>query len=94
MCLGIPGRIVEIFEKGSLKMARIDYGGVVKEACLAYVPAAGKDDYVLVHAGFALNVLSPEEAEETLKVFRELGELSAPPSPPAPLSQHKPGEGE
>ena len=76
MCLGIPGRIVETFEQGSLRMGRIDYGGVVKEACLAYVPAAKRDDYVLVHAGFALNVLSPEEAEETLRLFRELGEPS------------------
>jgi hydrogenase expression/formation protein HypC len=76
MCLGIPGKIVETFDSGSLRMARIDYGGVVKEACLAYVPEAKSGDYVLVHAGFALNVLSPEEAEETLKVFRELGELT------------------
>jgi hydrogenase expression/formation protein HypC len=76
MCLGIPGKIVETFDSGSLRMARIDYGGVVKEACLAYVPEAKSGDYVLVHAGFALNVLSPEEAEETLKVFRELGEFS------------------
>jgi hydrogenase expression/formation protein HypC len=84
MCLGVPGRIMETFEKGSLRMARIDYGGVVKEACLAYVPDAKIDDYVLVHAGFALNVLSPAEAEETLKAFRELGELTQPPNPPSP----------
>lgn len=75
MCLGIPGKIVEIYENAGLRMGRIDYGGVIKEACLAYVPEAGLDQYVLVHAGFALNVLAADEAEETLKVFRELEEL-------------------
>ena len=72
MCLGIPGKISEIYESGGLRMGRIDYGGVIKEACLAYVPEAALGQYVLVHAGFALNVLEPDEAEETLKVFREL----------------------
>ena len=72
MCLGIPGKILDTHENGSLIMGRIDYGGVVKDACLAYVPDAKPGDYVLVHAGFALNVLSPDEAEETLKLFREI----------------------
>jgi hydrogenase expression/formation protein HypC len=76
MCLGIPGKILDTHERGSLIMGRIDYGGVVKEACLAYVPEAKPGDYVLVHAGFALNVLSPDEAEETLKLFREMGEIT------------------
>jgi hydrogenase expression/formation protein HypC len=75
MCLGIPGKISEIYESGGLRMGRIDYGGVIKEACLAYVPEAALGQYVLVHAGFALNVLEPDEAEETLKVFRELDEF-------------------
>jgi hydrogenase expression/formation protein HypC len=74
MCLGIPGKILDTFESGSMRMGRIDYGGVVKEACLAYVPDAKPGDYVLVHAGFALNVLSPDAAEETLKLFHELDE--------------------
>jgi hydrogenase expression/formation protein HypC len=76
MCLGIPGKILDTHENGSMRMGRIDYGGVVKEACLAYVPDAAVGDYVLVHAGFALNILSPSEAEETLKAFRELGEIT------------------
>ena len=76
MCLGIPGKIVEIYESSGLRMGRIDYGGVIKEACLAYVPEGNLGDYVLVHAGFALNVLSPDEAEETLKVFRELEDMT------------------
>lgn len=76
MCLGIPGKIVEIYESSGLRMGRIDYGGVIKEACLAYVPEGNLGDYVLVHAGFALNVLAPDEAEETLKVFRELEDMT------------------
>ncbi|MBN2085674.1 MAG: HypC/HybG/HupF family hydrogenase formation chaperone [Anaerolineales bacterium] len=76
MCLGIPGKILDTHEDGSLRMGRIDYGGVVKEACLAYVPDAKPGDYVLVHADFALNVLSPDEAEETLKLFRELDQTT------------------
>ncbi len=76
MCLGVPGKIVAEYENGTMRMGRIDYGGVIKEACLAYVPDAKPGDYVIVHAGFALNVLSPDEAEETLKVFKELEDLS------------------
>ena len=76
MCLGIPGKIVEIYESSGLRMGRIDYGGVIKEACLAYVPEGTLGDYVLVHAGFALTVLASDEAEETLKVFRELEDMT------------------
>jgi hydrogenase expression/formation protein HypC len=76
MCLGVPGKILDTHEAGSIRMGRIDYGGVVKEACLAYVPDAKVGDYVIVHAGFALNVLSPDEAEETLKAFKEIGDLT------------------
>lgn len=96
MCLGIPGKIVDVFESGSLRMGRIDYGGVIKEACLAYVPEAQPGQYVIVHAGFALNILEPEEAEETLKIFRELDELSELSDPlarPIPRSARE-GEGE
>ena len=49
MCLGIPGKIVELHEANSLPMGRVDYGGVIKEACLAYVPQARPGDYVIVH---------------------------------------------
>jgi hydrogenase expression/formation protein HypC len=56
-------------------MGRIDYGGVVKEACLAYVPETQVDDYVIVHAGFAISRLDEEEAEETLAMLREMAAL-------------------
>lgn len=79
MCLAVPGRIVELYDQGDLPMGRVDYGGVVKEACLAYVPGAGVGQYVIVHAGFALNLLDEEEAQETLALFREMGALGGEP---------------
>ncbi|MBN1440671.1 MAG: HypC/HybG/HupF family hydrogenase formation chaperone [Anaerolineales bacterium] len=94
MCLGVPGKILDAYTTGSVRMGRIDYGGVVKEACLAYVPDAAPGDYVLIHAGFALNVLSPDDAEETLKLFREIGEPAISSSPSSPVSRQKPGEEE
>jgi len=76
MCLGVPAKIIETYHVGDLKMGKVDYGGVVKEACLAYVPEADVDQYVIVHAGFALNVLDEAEAQETLALFREMGVLA------------------
>jgi len=80
MCLGVPGKILSIYTNDTLPMGKIDYGGVVKDACLAYVPEAKVGDYVIIHVGFALNILSPEEAEETLRTFRELDEYNRSPS--------------
>ena len=75
MCLGIPGRIIEIYQKGSLQMGRLDFGGVVKEACLAYVPEAQVGDYALIHVGFAISLMDEEEAQETLKLIKDVAEL-------------------
>jgi len=69
MCLGIPGKIIEIYERNEFKMGRIDFGGVIKEACLAYVPEARVDDYALIHVGFAISLMDEEEAMETLKLI-------------------------
>ena len=74
MCLGVPGKIIEIHEREGLPMARIDFGGgTVREACLAYVPEAQVGDYTIIHVGFALNILSEEDAMETLALLREIG---------------------
>ncbi|HLO16767.1 MAG TPA: HypC/HybG/HupF family hydrogenase formation chaperone, partial [Anaerolineales bacterium] len=62
MCLGIPGRIVEIYPKDSLKMAKIDFGGIIKEVCLAYTPEAEVGNYALIHVGFAISLMDEEEA--------------------------------
>ena len=75
MCLGIPGKIVEIHEEAGLKMGKIDFGGVVREVCLAYVPEAVIGDYTIVHVGFALNIIDEDEAQQTLALLDEIGIL-------------------
>jgi len=75
MCLGIPGRIVEVGPEGLMRMGKVDFGGVVREVCLAYVPEAQLGDYVIVHIGFAISQLDEEEAHETLKLMAEMGIL-------------------
>lgn len=72
MCLGVPGKIVEIYEVSELRMGKIDFGGVTREACLAYVPEARIGDYAIIHVGFALNLISEQEAQETLDLFKEI----------------------
>jgi hydrogenase expression/formation protein HypC len=90
MCLGIPGKVVEISDEGPLRMARVDFGGVRKEACLAYVPEVKLGDYVIVHVGFAISQLDEEEALKTLEMLRaidaagvaaELGSMSGDDQP-------------
>lgn len=77
MCLGIPGRITEIYQANNLTMAKIDFGGVLREACLAYVPEAKIGDYALIHVGFALNLISEQEAMETLDLLRQINDLGS-----------------
>ena len=82
MCLGVPGRVEETWESAGTRMARVDFGGVRKEVCLAYVPEAQVGDYAIVHVGFALTMLDEASALETLELFRQVGvleeELGAP----------------
>jgi len=75
MCLGIPGKIIEVYEKDSLKMAKVDFGGIAKEACLVYVPEAEVGQYALIHVGFAISLMDEEEAQETLKLLQEMADL-------------------
>jgi hydrogenase expression/formation protein HypC len=75
MCLGIPGKIIEIHESNGLLMGTVDFGGVTREACLAYVPEAKIGDYTIIHVGFALNVIGEEEAQETLNLLRQIAEM-------------------
>lgn len=79
MCLGIPGRVVEMRKDAGLAMGVVDFGGVRQEVCLAYVEdeiAVG--DYVVVHVGFALSRVDEDEALRTLEILREMGELEEP----------------
>jgi hydrogenase expression/formation protein HypC len=73
MCLGVPGKIVETYEKGGLQMAKVDFGGVFREACLNYVPEAKVGEYCIIHVGFAISLLSESEAMETLELLKQIG---------------------
>ena len=75
MCLGVPGKIVEIYARNGLQMGKIDFSGVTREACLSYVPEAKIGDYGLVHVGFVLNLISEQEAQETLSLLNEIASL-------------------
>ena len=73
MCLGVPGKIIETYEKGGLHMAKVDFGGIFREACLEYVPEAQIGEYCIIHVGFAISLLSESEALETLDLLRQIG---------------------
>jgi hydrogenase expression/formation protein HypC len=76
MCLGIPGKILSVYEDHGTKMAKIDFGGVTREACIEVIPEAEPGKWTIVHAGFALNLLSEEEAQETLQILQEMSDLA------------------
>jgi hydrogenase expression/formation protein HypC len=73
MCLGIPGRVVELFRDGDLRMAKVAFGGIAKSVCVEHVPEAAVDDFVLVHVGFAIARIDEEEAG---RIFAMLAELT------------------
>lgn len=75
MCLGIPGKIIETYDLAGLLMGKVDFGGVIKEACLAYVPEAKVGDYTVIHVGFAISVIDEEEAFRSLELLHEMGDL-------------------
>ena len=75
MCLAVPGRVEEIYEGFGSRMAKVNFGGVVKEVCLAYVPEIAVGDYTIVHVGFALSKIDEETALKTLEDFRAMGVL-------------------
>ena len=78
MCLAVPGKIIEIYQKQELKMAKVDFSGVTREACIEHVPEAKVGDYAIIHVGFAISLLSEEEAQQSIDLLREIieaGEL-------------------
>ncbi len=75
MCLGIPGKITKIYKKDSLSMGIVDFGGVSREVCMDYVPEAQVGQYALIHVGFAISVMDEDEAQETLKLLKELTDI-------------------
>lgn len=97
MCLGVPGKLVEIRQQDDLPMGRVEFGGILKDVCLAYTPEAQVGDYILVHVGFALSCIDEAEAQETFRLLREIAAVgddssstsSSPPSlapRPSPLA--------
>jgi hydrogenase expression/formation protein HypC len=75
MCLAVPGRILSTSGEDFARMARVSFGGIVKEISLAYVPEALEGSYVLVHVGFAISVMDEAEAMRTWDILQKMGEL-------------------
>ena len=75
MCLGIPAKVIELYQSNGMKMARVDFGGVIKEACMEYLPEIKVGDYAIVHVGFGLSILDEQEARETMELLRQIDSL-------------------
>jgi hydrogenase expression/formation protein HypC len=76
MCLAIPGKVLESFDREGMRMARVQFGGITRDACLEYVPEARIGDYVLVHVGFAISRVDEEEARRTYQLLEEMDQLT------------------
>jgi hydrogenase expression/formation protein HypC len=85
MCLGIPGKVIEVRHEHDVRMGKVDFGGVFKSVCLEHVEDAKPGDYVLVHVGFALAKIDEEEAKRVFEVLDEMGELAEVRETPANL---------
>jgi hydrogenase expression/formation protein HypC len=81
MCLAIPGKIVEFHQSNGVRMSKVDFGGITREACLEYIPDAKLGDYVMVHVGFAISKVDEEEAARTYRYLREMDQLADVESP-------------
>ena len=75
MCLAIPGRVEEVYEASGTRMGRVNFGGILKDVCLAYVPDIAVGEYTIVHVGFALSRIDESSAQKTLAAFHDLGLL-------------------
>ena len=77
MCLGIPGKLIEVYQQDGLPTGKVEFGGIVKEVCLVYTPEATVGQYVLVHVGFAISRIDETEAEQIVSQLQEIGEALA-----------------
>ena len=75
MCLGIPGKVIELYETNGMKMARVDFGGAIKEVCMEYLPEIKLGDYTIIHVGFGLSIIDEEDALETLTLLNQIAAL-------------------
>jgi hydrogenase expression/formation protein HypC len=76
MCLGVPGKVIALYQARGMKMGKVDFGGVVREACLEYLPDIEIGDYTIVHVGFGISRLDEREARETLELLQQMDLLS------------------
>jgi hydrogenase expression/formation protein HypC len=77
MCLGVPGKVIEIQDNSlGMAMGKVDFAGITKEVCLAYVPEVKIGDYVIVHVGFAISQVDEEEAMQVFEYLKEMDELA------------------
>ena len=77
MCLAIPGKVESITGADPMsRMGKVNFGGILKEACLAYVPEVKVGDYVIVHVGFALSKVDEQEAQQVFEYLRQMDELA------------------
>ncbi|NLX55399.1 MAG: HypC/HybG/HupF family hydrogenase formation chaperone [Planctomycetaceae bacterium] len=77
MCLGIPGKVLEIHTPdGGMPMGKVEFGGIARDVCLVYLPEVVVGDWVLVHVGFALSKLDEQEAREIFSYIEQIGELA------------------
>ncbi len=75
MCLGVPGKVVEVFEEDGLRMGTVDFGGIRRKACLEYAPEVEVGHYVVIHVGFAISIVDEEEAERSYRLLEQMGNL-------------------
>ena len=80
MCLGVPAKVIELYETNGIKMAKVDFGGVLKEACMEYLPEIKVGDYTIVHVGFGLSILDEQEAQETMELLKQIESFGDDPS--------------
>jgi hydrogenase expression/formation protein HypC len=74
VCLGVPGRVLQTTDVAGVLMGKVDFGGVTRDVCLAYVPEVRVGDYVIVHVGFAISLVDEAEARRTLQILRAMGD--------------------
>ena len=75
MCLGVPGKVVDVFEEDGIRMGTVDFGGITRTACLEYAPEVEVGHYVVIHVGFAISVVEEEEARRAYELLAEMGNL-------------------
>ena len=76
MCLAVPGKILDVQEQNGSRIARVQFGGIVRQTCLDFVPEANVGDFVVVHVGIAISIVDAEEAERTYRILEEMGLLA------------------